>query len=57
MEETAKEYCERLYPETTKNLKKSSMRCMKPSVRNKGIMDSGNISVGSTLETTEDKNV
>ena len=35
--------CERLYPQTSccakNNLKKSSMRCMKPSVRNKGIME------------------
>ena len=30
------------------------MKCMKPFVRNKGIMGSGNISVGTPLETEDD---
>ena len=30
------------------------MKCMKPFVRNKGIMGPGNISVGTPLETEDD---
>ena len=30
------------------------MKCMKPSVKNRGIMESGNISVGTPLETEDD---
>ena len=39
MEETQKNTVKGYILKPPQNLKKSSMRCMKPSVRNKGIMD------------------
>lgn len=57
MEETAKEYCERLYPETTAEFKKILDEMYETFCKKQRNYGPGNISVGSTLETTEDKNV
>src|SRR6056300_980419 len=54
MEETAIEYCERTYPETTKEFKKILDEMYLTFCKKQRNYGPGNISVGTPLETDED---
>jgi hypothetical protein len=54
MEETAIEYCERTYPETTKEFKKILDEMYLTFCKKQRNYGPGNISVGTSLETDED---
>ncbi len=55
--ETAVEYCERIYPETTEEFKKILDEMYITFCKKQRNYGPGNISVGSTLESEEDKKV
>ena len=53
-EETAVEYCERIYPQTTEEFKKILDEMYLTFCKKQRNYGPGNISVGSSLETEED---
>ena len=56
-QETAKEYCERLYPNTTSEFKKILDEMYETFCKKQRNYGPGNISVGSSLESQEDVNI
>ena len=56
-EETAIQYCERLYPQTTKEFQKIMDEMYVTFCKKQRNYGPGNISVGSQLETDDDKKV
>lgn len=56
-EETAVEYCNRMYPETVQEFKKIQKEMFETFCKKQRNYGPGNISVGSNLETEEDVHV